>query len=121
MARNSSCSSVSSGGRLAKNPACLWCRRRSSTAISAACSGALPALQALLGIGGAAPARVPEVPRQGHVHGRGDAVNYNVGHFPSLSPMLDNLTARLARIVKQVRGEARLTESNIQDALREVR
>jgi len=35
--------------------------------------------------------------------------------------MLDTLTARLARIVKQVRGEARLTESNIQDALREVR
>jgi signal recognition particle subunit SRP54 len=35
--------------------------------------------------------------------------------------MLDTLTARLARIVKHVRGEARLTESNIQDALREVR
>src|SRR5438552_16056660 len=35
--------------------------------------------------------------------------------------MLDNLTARLARIVKQVRGEARLTEANIQEALREVR
>jgi signal recognition particle subunit SRP54 len=35
--------------------------------------------------------------------------------------MLDNLTARLAAIVKQVRGEARLTETNIQDALREVR
>src|ERR671922_223055 len=39
----------------------------------------------------------------------------------SVYRMLDNLTARLARIVKQVRGEARLTESNIQDALREVR
>src|SRR5918999_2138643 len=36
-------------------------------------------------------------------------------------PMLDTLTARLARIVKHVRGEARLTESNIQEALREVR
>jgi signal recognition particle subunit SRP54 len=36
-------------------------------------------------------------------------------------PMLDTLTARLARIVKTIRGEARLTESNIQDALREVR
>jgi signal recognition particle subunit SRP54 len=48
-------------------------------------------------------------------------VNYNVGHFPSLSPMLDNLTARLTRIVKQIRGEARLTEANIQEALREVR
>ncbi len=35
--------------------------------------------------------------------------------------MLDNLTARLARIVKTIRGEARLTEANIQDALREVR
>src|ERR1700740_3425541 len=36
-------------------------------------------------------------------------------------PMLDNLTARLAKIVKQIRGEARLTEANIQAALREVR
>jgi signal recognition particle subunit SRP54 len=35
--------------------------------------------------------------------------------------MLDNLTNRLSRIVKTIRGEARLTESNIQDALREVR
>ena len=35
--------------------------------------------------------------------------------------MLDNLTTRLAKIVKTIRGEARLTESNIQDALREVR
>jgi signal recognition particle subunit SRP54 len=35
--------------------------------------------------------------------------------------MLDNLTGRLARIVKQIRGEARLTEANIQEALREVR
>ena len=35
--------------------------------------------------------------------------------------MLDNLTARLAKIVKHIRGEARLTESNVQDALREVR
>src|SRR5256886_2030180 len=43
------------------------------------------------------------------------------GTSPVYHPMLDNLTARLARIVKQVRGEARLTESNIQDALREVR
>src|ERR671918_885850 len=36
-------------------------------------------------------------------------------------PMLDNLTGRLTKIVKQIRGEARLTESNIQEALREVR
>src|SRR5947207_12709047 len=41
--------------------------------------------------------------------------------FSVYHPMLDNLTARLAKIVKQMRGEARLTESNIQDALREVR
>ena len=35
--------------------------------------------------------------------------------------MLDNLTTRLSRIVKTLRGEARLTDANIQDALREVR
>ena len=35
--------------------------------------------------------------------------------------MLDNLTQRLAKIAKTIRGEARLTESNTQDALREVR
>jgi signal recognition particle subunit SRP54 len=35
--------------------------------------------------------------------------------------MLENLTQRLAKVVKTLRGEARLTESNIQDALREVR
>ncbi len=35
--------------------------------------------------------------------------------------MLDNLTQRLARVVKTLKGEARLTESNIADALREVR
>ncbi|HUN70453.1 MAG TPA: signal recognition particle protein [Burkholderiales bacterium] len=35
--------------------------------------------------------------------------------------MLDNLTTRLARIVKTIRGEARLTEANVQEALREVR
>jgi len=35
--------------------------------------------------------------------------------------MLDNLTSRLAKIVKHVRGEARLTEANITEALREVR
>jgi len=43
------------------------------------------------------------------------------GTFSVYHPMLDNLTARLAKIVKQIRGEARLTEANIQDALREVR
>jgi signal recognition particle subunit SRP54 len=35
--------------------------------------------------------------------------------------MLDNLTTRLAGIVKHIRGEARLTQANIQEALREVR
>jgi len=35
--------------------------------------------------------------------------------------MLDNLTSRLAKIVKTIRGEARLTEENVQQALREVR
>jgi signal recognition particle subunit SRP54 len=35
--------------------------------------------------------------------------------------VLDNLTARLAKIVKTMRGEARLTEANVQEALREVR
>lgn len=35
--------------------------------------------------------------------------------------MLDNLTTRLARVMKTLKGEARLTETNIADALREVR
>ena len=35
--------------------------------------------------------------------------------------MLDNLTQRLARVMKTLRGEARLTEANISEALREVR
>ena len=35
--------------------------------------------------------------------------------------MLDNLTERLSRVVKKLRGQARLTDDNIQDALREVR
>jgi signal recognition particle subunit SRP54 len=35
--------------------------------------------------------------------------------------MLDNLTQRLAAIVKSLRGQARFTEDNIADALREVR
>src|SRR3954466_6110172 len=43
------------------------------------------------------------------------------GTFSVERPMLDTLTGRLAKIVKQIRGEACLTESNIQDALREVR
>lgn len=35
--------------------------------------------------------------------------------------MLDNLTQRLARVVKTLRGQARLTEDNISEMLREVR
>lgn len=35
--------------------------------------------------------------------------------------MLDNLTQRLARVVKTMRGQARLTEDNITEMLREVR
>ncbi len=35
--------------------------------------------------------------------------------------MLDNLTQRLSGVMKSLRGQARLTESNIQDTLREVR
>ena len=40
---------------------------------------------------------------------------------PEETPMLDNLTQRLSGVIKTLRGEARLTESNVQDALREVR
>jgi len=35
--------------------------------------------------------------------------------------MFDNLTERLSGVIKTLRGEARLTEGNIQEALREVR
>ncbi|MDR2625264.1 MAG: signal recognition particle protein [Zoogloeaceae bacterium] len=35
--------------------------------------------------------------------------------------MLDNLTERLAKVMKTLRGQARLTEDNISEALREVR
>jgi len=35
--------------------------------------------------------------------------------------MLDNLTQRLSGVIKNLRGQARLSENNIQDALREVR
>src|SRR6185369_492531 len=37
------------------------------------------------------------------------------------APMFDNLSQRLSLVVKRLRGEARLTDENIQDALREVR
>ncbi len=35
--------------------------------------------------------------------------------------MLENLTTRLSSVIKNLRGQARLTEDNIQDAMREVR
>ena len=35
--------------------------------------------------------------------------------------MLENLSSRLSRIVKTMRGQARLTEQNTRDMLREVR
>ena len=35
--------------------------------------------------------------------------------------MFENLTGRLTSVIKTLRGEARLTEDNIQHALREVR
>src|SRR5918996_1481981 len=43
------------------------------------------------------------------------------GTSPVYHPMLDTLTDRLTKIAKQIRGEARLTESNIQEALRDGR
>jgi signal recognition particle subunit SRP54 len=39
----------------------------------------------------------------------------------NLPTMLDNLTERLGRVAKTLRGEARLTDANIQEAMREVR
>ena len=35
--------------------------------------------------------------------------------------MLDTLTQRLSKVIKTIRGEARLTENNISEALRQVR
>ena len=35
--------------------------------------------------------------------------------------MLDNLTQRLAKVVKNLRGQARLTDDNIAEMMREVR
>src|SRR3569623_2021312 len=39
----------------------------------------------------------------------------------ALTPMASTLTDRLSRLVKTMRGQARITESNVQDMLREVR
>ena len=38
-----------------------------------------------------------------------------------LDPMASALTDKLSRLVKEMRGQARITESNVQDMLREVR
>ena len=35
--------------------------------------------------------------------------------------MLDNLTNRFSKVFKNIRGQAKLTEDNIKEALREVR
>lgn len=43
------------------------------------------------------------------------------GEAPIKTHMLDNLTNRLAKLVKNIRGQARLTEENIAEMLREVR
>ena len=40
---------------------------------------------------------------------------------PDISPMASALTDKLTRLVKEMRGQARITESNVQDMLREVR
>jgi signal recognition particle subunit SRP54 len=42
-------------------------------------------------------------------------------HYSKDADMLDNLTQRLAKVVKTMRGEARLTEANTAEMLREVR
>ena len=78
--------------RLREAEAQLRARRCPGRAASRAARAApesprAPSLQAAPAHPARAPARVPEVPGQPDVHGRGDAVNYNVGHRFSLSPM----------------------------------
>jgi signal recognition particle GTPase len=52
----------------------------------------------------------------------GDAVKWRLTLTPTRPfTMLDNLTQRLAKVVKTMRGEARLTEANTAEMLREVR
>ena len=43
------------------------------------------------------------------------------GRFPLPGPMFESLTQRLSGTIERVRGRGRLTESNITEALREVR
>ena len=40
---------------------------------------------------------------------------------PRAAPMASILTERLSQLVKTVRGQARITEGNVQDMLRDVR
>src|SRR5215472_10535028 len=60
-----------------------------------------------------------DVLRSRSLHQRCD----RLGEAPSRGPssMLDLLTQRLSRMMKTLRGEARITEANVEDALREVR
>src|SRR5471032_2250675 len=60
------------------------------------------------------PRRLPPLARSSGSKSRPDAVTPH-------APMLDTLTTRMARVVKTLRGEARLTEANTQEMLREVR
>ena len=41
--------------------------------------------------------------------------------YPGIPDMASALTDKLSRLVKEMRGQARITESNVQDMLREVR
>ena len=55
------------------------------------------------------------------VYTNAEAAYGAVQTYANRSPMLDHLTQRLGRVVKALRGEARLTAANIEEALREVR
>ena len=69
-------------------------------------------LHPALKFSGSPTVRGPDVDHSDHHAGQ---------HRKRTSAMLENLTERLSRVVKTLRGEARLTDANIQDALREVR
>src|SRR6201996_2709928 len=116
-------------------------RRRPSPACRQACGGRhrRPAFEHRLR--GGLTMRAPARDGQSAVQERSEGIQYNI-HIGSLHqalqtrplsravtgrphcsslPMLDNLTTRMARVVKTLRGEARLTEANTQEMLREVR
>ena len=53
---------------------------------------------------------------------RGAVSSYNLSRRArALIPMFENLTDKLQRVFKNLRGEGKLTEQNIQDALKEIR